>query len=486
MYSWERTRTLHIVLAVVWAFARMERTASTIAQMRGTTETSGAGILRIRRGYPRSIHPAPAMPLRVQDLRENATPEGVDTTVCLHPLRFFQSFAQEEAGMRFNAIRILSLGLLFTLVACTAVDESEAETVLSGQDNTKSAITSPSPTSTSTLTPTPSATTPFPATNISTPTPSPSATSISGDTPLTETQHPLVTGQVVQSYGRHDPMSGLPLWVAPRSSGYPADATTNDDGRFQLTDLPIGETITINVGPHLSFQLRLTTSQQTVDLGVLKYPLIHPPNMYYWTPYVVRDLTQLTSQGEKLPFAVCKHDASWQRPTEEEQREYVWSKSPFREREVNYLQSRFQDSAILYNSVDFSHQVFTDGLRLDDLGAERTYLSGLWTAASSPIELSDCSYTPEVLKDLFERRQIEVWLLGYRATEVHVLSTEDAELDEDTLCDSRERICTARHGYHYAVDVQPAAGYQVIRFDGHQSVMTVHVMAEGKEIAQLP
>ena len=369
--------------------------------------------------------------------------------------------------MRLNAIRILSLGVLFTLVACTG-NKREVETPRPGSANTDSALILPSPTGTKV------------------PTVSPPATHTPDVTPLPETHLPLVTGQVVEGYGRHDPIPGLSLWIAPQTSGYPVAGTTDTNGRFQLTDLPVGEVITINVGPHLSFPVLLTSTYQTVDLGVLKCPTMHPPNVYYWTPYAVRDLAQLTSRGEKLSFVVCKQDALWQRPTEAEQRDYVWSKTPFRERETNYLRLRFQDSAILYDSIDLFYQGFTEGLRLDALGAERIYLSGLWTAASSPVELSDCVYTPEALEDLFERKQIEVWLLGYRATEVYALGAADADIDEDTWCDSHERTCTARPGYHYAVVVQPAPGYQAIRFDGHQSAMAVHVMVEGREITQLP
>lgn len=51
---------------------------------------------------------------------------------------------------------------------------------------------------------------------------------------------------------------------------------------------------------------------------------------------------------------------------------------------------------------------------------------------------------------------------------------------------SQARDCTMRPGYHYGVYVQPARGYQVIRFQGHQSSIAVHIMTETEEIIHLP
>ena len=292
-----------------------------------------------------------------------------------------------------------------------------------------------------------------------------------------------VVGRVVEGYGRHRPISSLPLWPGKESSGEPL-TTTDANGQFELTNLPVGQTIYVN-GSHLTFQMMIT-SHQTVDLGILKYPLIHPYNYYYWTPYPLQYLAQLVLEGESLPFSVCKQDDTWQRPIEEEQRQQVWCKRPFQNLGQTSLQSWFQRPVALYDTIDMFGQSFPDGPRLDDLGAEQVYLLGLWTAAPGPLESSKCPYTPEALEALLDRSQVEVWLLGYQATEVQALSTENADIDEDALCDSRVRNCTMRPGYHYAVHVQPAQGYQVIRFKGYQGAIAIHVMVEGEEIAQIP
>lgn len=294
---------------------------------------------------------------------------------------------------------------------------------------------------------------------------------------------PTVVGRVVEGYGDHQPIPGLPLWLGQTSSGDPV-AETDSEGRFELRNLPVDRMITVN-SSHLDFRVTLT-SAQTVDLGTLKYPLTHPYNYYYWSPYPLRDPAQLTAEGEALPFTVCKQETAWQRPTEALQREHVWSQLPFRERGEDWLRAWFQRPAALYDTIDLFRQSFPGGPRLDDVGADHVYLIGLWTAESGPLEASACPYTPEALEALLERNLIEVWLLGYQATEVRRLSMEDADLDEDTLCAPQERTCTLRPGTHYAVRVEPAQGYQVIRFAGRPAPITVHVLVEGEKLAQLP
>ncbi len=81
---------------------------------------------------------------------------------------------------------------------------------------------------------------------------------------------------------------------------------------------------------------------------------------------------------------------------------------------------------------------------------------------NAPDFLDSPAYDAGTLEDLLARRRVEVWLLGYRAQEVR------------------------RLGDHYLVAVEPAAGFQVIRFAGNESALQVHVVRAGVEIAALP
>lgn len=294
----------------------------------------------------------------------------------------------------------------------------------------------------------------------------------------------IATGRLVEGYGAHRPIEQQPLWLQNEKQLGDPITTTDDQGTFVLKDLPLGQQVALNSGP-LTFQVTVT-SLYTTDLGTIFYPLMHPYNYYYWTPYPLQNLSQLLREGSTLPFSVCKRDTTWRRPTETTQQEYVWAHPPFNERDTAWLRSWFRQPALLYDTVDLFHQSFPGGPRLDDLGSGHVYLSGLWSAQFGPFIDSDCDYTPEALTSLLERRQIEVWLLEHRATAVQALSAEHAIVDEASVCDSQDRSCTLRPGYHYAISVEPAEGYQVIRFTGEPGPISVHLMAGRDEITQLP
>lgn len=100
----------------------------------------------------------------------------------------------------------------------------------------------------------------------------------------------------------------------------------------------------------------------------------------------------------------------------------------------------------------------------------------------------DCfnSDAPGDLQSLFERSQLDVLLFGYQATEVRELDKERAEIAPDSLCDPSQRSCTVRQGLHYTVQVEPASGFQIIRFAGEQDVIMIHIIESGKEILALP
>jgi hypothetical protein len=322
-------------------------------------------------------------------------------------------------------------------------------------------------------TPTPTAT--LTATPAETPTDTPTATLVDTHTRIptlaatptvTPTEIPTdtvygatVTGRVVLGYGSHSPVSDLPLWVGKESQGEPT-TRTRANGEFILTDLPIGQVVDV-VNSHLAFRVPIT-SGGTMDIGTLKYPLIHPPVYYWQTPEPLPDLSVVLSQGEPVQFTVCQTDATWRRPAEQEQREQVWSKRPSSDEGVQFLKHWFQRSAVIYDTMDVFVQGFPDGPQLDDIALDWHYLLGLWTSKKFSLSDSECAYGAQELEELLARKTVEVWLLNYQTNSVNQL------------------------GEHFAMDVVPCPGFQIIRFSGYVGPLTVHIIAEGEEIVQLP
>jgi hypothetical protein len=265
-----------------------------------------------------------------------------------------------------------------------------------------------------------------------------------------------VTGRVVLGYGNHSPVEDLPLWIGTQSQGEPT-TRTSADGEFTLIDLPIG---TVNiVDDHLTFQVPVTSSGERIDLGLLKYPLMHPPTYYMQEPSLLTNLSIL-SEGQSVQFSVCLTDNAWSRPTEQEQRNQVWSKRPFNQQGDQHLKWWFRQPAAIYDTMDIFTQSFPDGPRLDDLASDWLYLLGMWTGKR--LSPSECSYDSQALDDLLDRKQIEVWLLDYRANSVR------------------------RVGEHFAVEVSLAKGFQIIRFAGNEGAVAIHVVMNDREIIRLP
>jgi hypothetical protein len=250
-----------------------------------------------------------------------------------------------------------------------------------------------------------------------------------------------------------------------------------------LTNLPLGR-VDIDDG-HLSFQVTIDSPAQSLDLGRLKYPLIHPPDYYWWQAAPLADLSQLLGEGKPVDFKVCTTDTGWVRPDLNMQREKVYAQPPFNQLDEKRFE-KFGQIAVLYDTIDIAQQSFPAGLNPDELGADWLYLTGLWTAANKPLSNSDCSYAAKDLQSLFDRSQLEIWLFGYQATRVQELDKEEAEVAESAFCDPNERSCTVRPGYHYAVQVVPAGGFQIIRFASKQDVLVIHIINSGREILALP
>jgi hypothetical protein len=93
-------------------------------------------------------------------------------------------------------------------------------------------------------------------------------------TPLPAPGGATAIGRIVLGYGDHSPVAGLPLWLGKESRGQPV-TRTNANGEFTLANLPVGQVIDV-VDDHLTFQI-VVTSGGIIDLGMIEYPLIHPP-----------------------------------------------------------------------------------------------------------------------------------------------------------------------------------------------------------------
>jgi hypothetical protein len=299
-------------------------------------------------------------------------------------------------------------------------------------------------------------------------------------------------GRVIAGFGRHLPVAELPLWVGAEPTGE-VRRRTDENGAFVLTGLQPGLTRVRN--SHLAFEVPVAAITDTIDLGLLKYPLVHPPHYYFWTAAPLPEPSRLLDQGQEIGFIVCYTGASWQRPGEQEQQARVWSQPPFNQHSPEWLAWWFNRPAALYNGEDQFTQRYPGGPDLDPLAADWRYLLGLWTDPAlefGPAEgllspQTACPYDGQSLEDLLLRRQLEVWLLGYRATGVQWLAKDAAGYDETRLCDPAERTCTEASGHHYAVRVTPAAGYQIIRFPGVEDVLAVHLVGEnGQELLTLP
>jgi len=215
------------------------------------------------------------------------------------------------------------------------------------------------------------------------------------------------------------------------------------------------------VDDHLAFQVTIPHEGTAVNAGQLKYPLIHPPTYYTQSPAPLPGLATLLDNGQSINFTSCSTDSDWQRPTLRDQTDRVWSKRPFSEASTDWLHWWFSQPAMIYDTTDHFVQSFPDGPNLDSLLADWRYLSGMWNMPDI-VAGSACRYDSQSLNDLLARRQIEVWLWGYRAVRLQ-------RLDQ-----------------HFGLQVKAASGYQIIRFPGIEDAIAIHLVENGHEILQLP
>ena len=290
------------------------------------------------------------------------------------------------------------------------------------------------------------------------------------------------TGKVILGYGAHGTVAGLPLSIDDEPHGGP-NAFTDANGEFTLKHLPLG--LDGVSGNHLRFQVQVTSADSEINLGVLKYPLVHLPDSYYQSPAPLSSLSDLQSQGQPITFTVCQTDPAWTRPAETLQRDQVWSKRPFSDKGDQCLQQWFRQPAVIYDSIDVFQQSFPDGPNLDALAADLRYLTGLWTGQD--LSRSRCLYDGDALEGLLGRQEIEVWLMGYRALEVRRMEMPYSIVYNKPITQGHpDFLKVDRPSEHIAITVQAAPGFQIIRFPGHSDPLAVHLIEDGKELTASP
>lgn len=265
-----------------------------------------------------------------------------------------------------------------------------------------------------------------------------------------------VSGIVALGYGDHSVATNVPIWAGKEARG-DAIGKVAANGRFEIDGFPAGER-NILIGSDV-FEAPAPAAAGKSDLGLLTIPPRQLPAYYRAAPAPLPDLTALLA-GAALPFTVCETDETWQKPTPEQQSAQVWARRPFGDQTEPWLRWWFDQKAIVYDSINLFKQSFPGGPAVDGIGADRRLLLGIWTA-QGPMR-NRCDYASAALQDLFTRKQVEVWLLGYQAQEAR------------------------RLGQHVALPVKAAPGYQILRFAYEESPLTIHLVENGHDVVQLP
>lgn len=291
----------------------------------------------------------------------------------------------------------------------------------------------------------------------------PHAYPVSVTTPTPSEGHASISGRIIQGFGAHQPVANLLLSIA----GLSATAVTDENGAFTFVDLPAGNwTIT---GDALTFTVQVSTADQILDAGLIKYPVQQMPEAYTTQVFPSEDAANLKENGSHIELKRSFSQNEWSRPSITEQREKIWSKSPYRDLPESFLQWWFEQPAVIYNTVDILGQNNSQSYVADPQFSEWRELLGVWD-----IDLVDdfgfwngwyfegFNY-PDSYSDVFTGKTIEVWLLNYQADNV------------------------VKSGDHYYVDVSADEGFNIIRFQGNDGKpFQVHLIQDGREIIRLP
>ncbi|HML40118.1 MAG TPA: hypothetical protein PKD23_05525 [Bellilinea sp.] len=291
----------------------------------------------------------------------------------------------------------------------------------------------------------------------------PRAYPVSVTTPTPSKGHASISGRIIQGFGAHQPVANLLLSIA----GLSATAVTDENGAFTFVDLPAGNW-TIS-GDALTFTVQVSTADQILDAGLIKYPVQQMTEAYTTQVFPSEDVANLKENGSYIELKRSFSQNEWSRPSITEQREKIWSKSPYRDLPESFLQWWFEQPAVIYNTVDILGQNNSQSYVADPQFSEWRELLGVWD-----IDLVDdfgfwigwyfegFNY-PDSYSDVFTGKTIEVWLLNYQADNV------------------------VKSGDHYYVDVSADEGFNIIRFQGNDGKpFQVHLIQDGREIIRLP
>ena len=162
--------------------------------------------------------------------------------------------------------------------------------------------------------------------------------------------HASISGRIIEGFGDHRAVMELPLSIEELS----AYAVTDLKGAFPFEDLPVG-TWTIK-GNALSFTVRVSTVDQKLDVGFIKYSIEQIPDAYSKQIAPENDLYQLMETGDHIDYGTAISYANWSRPPLSEQRENVWSKRHITNCPRSFLRWWFEQPAVVYNTIDILDQ----------------------------------------------------------------------------------------------------------------------------------
>ncbi len=275
--------------------------------------------------------------------------------------------------------------------------------------------------------------------------------------------HASISGRIIQGFGAHQPVANLLLSIA----GLSATAVTDKNGAFTFVDLPVGNWAIS--GDALTFTVQVSTTDQILDAGLIKYPVEQMPDAYTKQVTPNDDLEHQMETGSQIEWERAFSNHNWERPSITEQRDKIWWKSPYADLPESFLQWWFEQPAVIYNTVDILGQNNSQSYVADPQFSEWRELLGAWDIdLVDDLDFTNGRYLedfdfPNSYNDVYAGNLIEVWLMDF---------------SPDTVIKS---------GDHYFVDIIPNYGFNIIRFqDNDGKPFQIHLIQDGQEIAQLP
>ncbi len=137
----------------------------------------------------------------------------------------------------------------------------------------------------------------------------PRAYPVSVTTPTPSKGHASISGRIIQGFGAHQPVANLLLSIA----GLSATAVTDENGAFTFVDLPAGNwTIT---GDALTFTVQVSTADQILDAGLIKYPVEQMSEAYTTQVFPSEDAAYQKENGSYIEWKRAFSQYEWSRPS---------------------------------------------------------------------------------------------------------------------------------------------------------------------------